>query len=165
MEAITIKLIKNEYGINGRCVYEDDYGNRLHMFKKEPPVDNAMGFTAKLRFKDSAVKADIIKVSLPVKEGEGANLHINYLDGIDKTESAEIQSAINMATTIIQRWIAMLSDIAMLKLSPEIARSLNPSLSDEDIAKMKIDNLMEYEELSDIVGGVMATSGSFISHT
>lgn len=165
MDSITIKLIKSEYGLNGRCVYEDDYGNRLHMFKKEHPTDNVMEFTAKLRFKDNMVKADVIKVSLPVKEGEGANLHINYLDGIDKTESAEIQSAVNMATTIIQRWIAMLSDIAMLKLSPKFARELNPSLSDEEIAKMKIKNLMEYEELSDIVGGVMATSGSFISHT
>ncbi|MBP3279392.1 MAG: hypothetical protein J6M44_10600 [Butyrivibrio sp.] len=142
MEAI-IKLRKSNLMGDGICIYEDQYGNSVFM-KKEDSKDSGEEFVAKLRFKDKSIKAKPITVTVPVKDDEmGTMLHIDYLEG--EKAGDEIDSAIDMFTKVMQRWINLMYDIAMLRA---------PSSGEAD-AKARLEKLSKYEELSDFIGILM----------
>ena len=166
----TFKLIKNDYINSGLCVYEDDFGNRLQMFRKKSNDGNEWlnSFTAKLRFKDKNVRANSLNINLPVNESDkGVNLHLDFLDKQDKSHTPDVQSAISMITEIIQRWIAMSNDIALFNTPNAVIKTYNPALSESDINKKKIALLTDYPELQDLLSYIMRVggSGSCISHT
>lgn len=161
----TYKLIENEYATKGKCIYEDDYNNRLYVFKKENTSIKGLCFVAKIRFNNKFVKANPITVNVPLNDTNGANLHLDFLDGVDRTDDEDVKSGIQMTTEIIQRWIMMMMDILFLNIHPELNQQLYPGADEESIAKQKIENLLVYEELNGVVNGVMGNYGPFNIHT
>lgn len=140
----TITLRKNTLMRDGICIYEDEYGNSVFM-QKDTTKDYSFDFVAKLRFKDKNVKAKPLNISIPIKEGDedGAMLHLDYLDGVEHS-GEDIDSAIEMYTLIVQRWINLMYDMVALK--PSLA------MHDEGRAKECLEKLAEYEELSEAIG-------------
>lgn len=164
----TFNLVKNDYVNSGLCVYEDSYGNRLQMFREKSNDGSVWlnNFTAKLRFKNKNVRADSLKISLPLKD-EGTNLHLDFKDKVDRSHNPDVLSAISMITEIIQRWIAMSNDIALLNTPNELIKKNNPLWADDEINKHKMLMLSEYPELQELITSVMRVgdSSTLISHT
>ena len=139
MESV-ITLRKNNLMQNGICIYEDQFGNSVFMQKEDDKKDGTSSFVAKLRFSDKSIKAEPLKVTIPVKDDEmGTMLHLDFHEG--QRTGEDIDSAIDMYTKIVQRWINLLYDIAILKAP----------LSGESEAKERFDKLSEYDELKEFI--------------
>ncbi len=143
-----IEITRNDFCSSGVCKYKDSYDNSVFARRTDD------GFVVKLRFADKEVKAEPIYVSVPIKEDEeGTTLHLDY-PGHKNLETEDIQKAIYMLTVITQHWINMLLDIRCLGIDNQaVAESNNMTI--EDVAKIKVTSLYEYEELTDLVNSVM----------
>jgi hypothetical protein len=162
---IKVILTTNDFINSGKCVYEDDYGNRVQMFRKESGKEREKCFTAKLRFKNKNVRADSIHVTVPFDNNkDGETLHLEFLDGVDHTNDKDIQNGISAFTELVQRWIVMMNAIIYLDAPEQLVMKANPYMTKEQIAQYKLSLLAEYEELRDLVDAVMSTSGNFTSH-
>ncbi len=162
LESRGISVRKNTYTADGIIIYEDRYGNSVFCQRENTDKKSAYDFKARVRFADKNVKADTIHISIPIEEGvEGQSLKINYLDG-RVHDGEDVAAAIEMYTFILQRWIDLMYDISFLQTDVRVlakAIGLNDDRASlEGLAKSKLDQISEYEEISDVVSGILSIS-------
>ena len=147
------KLSSNEFIDKGICKYIDAYGNTAFMKRTSD------GFTAKIRFANSNIKASPLNILVPpvAENGEdGTYLHLDYLDGIDHNTD-DVNAGISEFTELIQHWIQMLYDIKFMDFNNNILKRANTNASLEDIYMHKISLLQQYEELVPFLSSVFNT--------
>ena len=141
-------LVQNSFLDDGICKYEDGSGNSVFMKRKDK------GFVAKLRFSNSAIKANPITYDPDnIPDADGENMHLEYPAGTD-INAPEVTTAVQDFTVIVQRWIEMLADIVYSGVDNRIAMELFNGAPDTDIWKDKMSRLSQYEELSPAIKSV-----------
>ncbi len=154
-----ISVRKNTFTTDGIIIYEDRYGNSVFCQRENTDKEGTYDFKARVRFSDKNVKAETIHISIPIEEGiEGQNLKLNYLDG-RVHDGEDVAAAIEMYTFILQRWIDLMYDISFLQTDARVlARAAGlgtDKMSLESVAKAKLDQISEYEEISDVISGIL----------
>lgn len=124
------------------CRYEDEYHNKIRLARK------GQGFYAKLKFGNDKVTLPVIHVNFPVQtEDKGLRVVLNFSDGIDHSGDKDVSAAVEGTTTLINRWIMMLTDV--------MAFDLNRAQCGEAAAKKMMKDLRKYEELRPAIEAVM----------
>nr|WP_297765934.1 hypothetical protein [uncultured Butyrivibrio sp.] len=162
LESRGISVRKNTFTNDGIIIYEDRCGNSVFCQRENIDKKGTYDFKARVRFADKNVKADTIHISIPIEEGvEGQSLKLNYLDG-RVHDGEDVAAAIEMYTFVLQRWIDLMYDISFLQTDVRVhakALGLDDSKATlEEIAKAKLDQISEYEEISDAIGGILSIS-------
>lgn len=142
------KLVKNTYVDNGKCWYEDEYGNSAFVKR----IDN--GFTAKIRFADKEFAAEPVTIEIPIKDDEnGLFLKMNV--GDDKLHDNEnVWAGIDNFRMLIHRWINMSYEIQGFTVSG----LLKDEMDEGDIADLysqKLSGLKTFEELKPTIDGIL----------
>lgn len=134
-------LVENEFLNSGKCVYKDDFGNRLQMFRKTSQETWKHEFSAKLRFANADVSADALTISFPIDaEVKGGSLKLKFADGVNHSEDTDIKSAVDMMSNVIHTWIQMIDAIYSININ-----------TTEENAKAQLGRLADFAELKDIV--------------
>ncbi len=126
-------LKKNNYNNNGVCIYEDEAGNSVFCRR------SATGFVSKLRFANTAIKAEPLYTDIPLKEDvAGVRLRINYPNDVN---FEDCQPIINAYGAIVDRWATMCYDLEIMQKRKSLGQPIT-----EDI-----NELQKYEELNGII--------------
>ncbi len=126
-------LKKNNYNHNGVCIYEDEVGNSVFCRR------SATGFVSKLRFADTAIKAEPLYTNIPLKDDiAGVKLRINYPKNV---RFEDYQPVIDAYNAIVDRWASMCYDLEIMQKRKSLGQSIT-----EDINELR-----KYEELSGII--------------
>ncbi len=136
-------LKKNNYRINGVCLYEDEEQNSVFCRR------SSTGFVSKLRFYDDRIKAEPLYTTIPIKEDNGALLKLHYKSEVDLEG---YQSVIDSYNKIVDRWAMMCYDLEILQKRQAAGESIESSLMD----------LREYEELSAIIDDLSSAASPFL---
>lgn len=139
-------LENNNFIDKNSCSYRDEHGNIAFMRKEDGRI------VAKLRFADKRIKSSAMNIPFPVNPGtEGDRLHLEYPnEGL--LSKKDVKDGIDNFTQLINYWIHMLYDIALLNADNELFKKANgKKYSAEDIARYKISRLLPYKELQPIL--------------
>ena len=140
------KLTDNHFIQSGVCYYRDEFGNEIRITRQPD------GFAVKPIFANKIVTAPGIFVKYPIPEGEkGVHLKMNYSDFVN-LEAPDILSMQKGLIALIDRWINLMSDIALLDINDRVIMEKNPGSTLEDAQHFKITRLSVYEEMQDFLG-------------
>lgn len=124
------------------CYYKDEYDNRAHL-KRE----NA-GFYMRLKPADKNVSVPVIHVKFPIdRETGGMNMKLLFLDKVNHTNDPDIKAMVKGAGELLNRWIRLVSDTALLGYDRELFHVNDP----EEFAKLQLEALTGYEELNRVM--------------
>lgn len=147
------KIKENELLTTGICKYKDENGNTVFIRRWLNTKDED-GFTAKLRFKTHPVKVSVFETAYPLdyeKYPKGLPLKLDYPSGYDISKP-EITTVLKAFSDLIVHWNSMLGGIKLLECDNKILMKQYPEMkSEEEIQKAKINNLYQYEELSELL--------------
>lgn len=142
------KIVKNNIPDKFDVFYEDEYGNRAHFEREEG------GFYMRLRPRNKAVVVPVVHVSLPLKSDDtGIHLKLQFSDHTDHGNDKDIKAMLDGAGELLSRWICLVSDVAVLNFNPSEMHIKDP----EAYARLKIESLLKYEELSMIANNPTPT--------
>lgn len=135
------KIVKNNIPDVFECYYQDEYKNRAHLKREDG------GFYIRIKPANRNVTIPVIHVHLPIEDGQkGVDTKMTFADGTDHSKDTDVEAALSMAGELINRWIGLISDVAILGFNPEKMHINDP----EAYARLQIDTLLKYEELKDI---------------
>lgn len=139
-------LENNNFIDKNSCSYKDEHGNTAYMRREKERI------VAKLRFADQRITTSPMNIPFPVNSGtEGDQLHLEYSDR-NILENKDVKDGISNFTQLINYWIHMLYDVALLDANNELFKKANDqSLSAEQIAEYKVSRLLPYKELQPIL--------------
>ena len=144
-----ITLEKNNFLERGVCTYSDTYGNKVVARREDS--DKGEKFCIRLKFADENVKAAPLYVTVPITDGStGQMLHLDYCDGAVHN-GPDIDSAVEMYTFLLQRWIDLMYDINFVHADPKYLLRANEGATMADVAYTKYTYLSKYEELSELI--------------
>lgn len=133
------KIVKNNIPDKFDVFYEDEYGNRAHFERK------AGGFYMRLKPNNKAVTVPVVHVELPINVNDtGIHIELQFLDHIDHENDDDIKAMLDGAGELLNRWVCLVSDVAILNFNPSEMHVNDP----EAFARLKIEALLKYEELS-----------------
>ncbi len=141
-------LVENNFLQTGVCKYEDGNGNTLTMRRQES------GFTAKLRFADKRIQADIFRVECPVRERDGDMLNLTFEKGSGLCVD-DVRGVTTAFGEIVKRWISLTDAIAKQELSDEMMVRFHPEYTKEDVVLWKFRLLEQFEELKPLTNAVL----------
>ena len=135
------KIVKNNIPNVFECYYRDEYENRAHLKREDG------GFYIRIKPANRNVVIPVIHVQLPIQDGaKGVDTKMIFTDRTDHSDDPDVKAALSMAGELINRWIGLVSDVAVLGFDPSRMHVNDP----EAYARLQIDALLKYEELKDI---------------
>ena len=142
------ELTKNQFLQNNTCNYTDEFGNTAFMKRTED------GITCKLRFSDQRVKTEPLNIKIPAPEEEkGKNLKLNYSNAEALNENS-VKVGISNFTALINYWMNMICDIALLDVKNTFFMKVNPDATEQEIWQHKMKRIAPYKELESLVNYV-----------
>lgn len=142
------ELENNKFIESNYCTYIDEYNNKAYMRREKNKI------VAKLRFSDKRVRAKAMNIAFPVaSDKKGDNIHLEYTDEC-LLSNKDIKAGIENFTQLINYWIYLLYDIALLDMKNDIFRKANGNISDEQIAEYKFSRLLPYKELKPVLNSL-----------
>ena len=144
------KLTKSDFINTGICRYKDEHGNKLFIRREEK------GFIVRMLFSRDGVSIKDIHIKVPDEElVTAAGLNV-VLTPANAQSFADVYEGLNDMIHIVIRWYNMIQDINFLNISDDwlikLAHDENGiNICKEDARRYKMQPLMEYEELRNIL--------------
>ncbi len=145
----------NKFEVNGRCTYEDEYGNTAFFRKTDSKI------VGKLRFANENVSVEPLYLEFPLKKEEEHGINLAYKGDSYKyiqttgDDLSSVTDALNGFTELVRRWIGIYYAIETFIANNDVLRCADPSLiSDEDVYNKKIAVLSQYDEVLPLINTV-----------